>query len=388
MKPEIPAKRHLDNAYYFYEDTDEWDLALAECDAAIEIDPYLAEAHNLRAILLGALAHPTEIVRTHEQAIQLDPGFAEVKDNLSSLVESESAIHGRLVTQAVVDELLKLENSKKPFWKNLLYLAISISIFISFGLLGNPIIDLVILVSVILIHEMGHYVAMTLCGYKDVKVFFIPLLGAIVFGRAQNASATEKAIVSLAGPLPGIFLGIIAGTISVLLDNSLLAQVSLMLVFINGFNLLPIFPFDGGRFLFDVVFSRSRYGEAIFKFLAGGTLAIAAIYFQDVFIGIIGLAVLISIGSSIKIGSIAQELKQERDFSRYNSLLEAPPEIVDQVIKNILEKFPRVKSCKALANLTSELWNRLCARPPKVSTSVSLVSLYILSWVFVIMSLW
>lgn len=403
MKSEIRAKHHLDQAFYFYEDTDELDKALVECDGAIELDPYLAEAHNLRGILLEEIGRHTEAIRAYEKAIVVDPGLAVAKDNLSEL-NSELALHGRPdpmepidsdmsynysrhSVQAVVEKLVEIENPKKSIWKNLLYLAISILLFVSLGLLVNPVINLAILIGVLVIHETGHYTAMTLFGYRDVKVFFIPLFGAAVSGRAQNISATKKAIVSLAGPLPGIFLGFVLGISSILFDSLLLSQVALMLVFINGFNLLPVFPFDGGRFLFDVVFSRNRYGEAIFKFIAGGALVIGAIYLQDIFIGIIGLIVLISIGGSVKIGSIAKDLKKEHDFRPYNSLLEAPPEVIDEAITNILDEFPRVHNPKALANQTSELWNRLSATPPKLLTSVGLVILYIFSWVFTFMSI-
>ncbi len=285
--------------------------------------------------------------------------------------------------QEVIDKLLDLEHPKKSFWKSFLYLAISILIFIGLGLLANPVIDLFILIGVLLIHETGHYVAMTIFGYRDVRMFFIPLFGAAVSGEARNVSATKKAIVCLAGPLPGIFLAMIVGIIGILLNSGFLGQISLMLVLINGFNLLPVFPLDGGRFLSVVVLSRNRYIETLFRFLAGGALVIGALYLQDIFIGIIGILVLISIPHSIKIGTIAQELGQEQDFSPYNGLLELPPEVIDGVIVKILKEFPRNISPKTLALTTSQVWDLLSTTHPKTGPTVGLISLYLLAWLFI-----
>ena len=60
-----------------------------------------------------------------------------------------------------------------------------------------------ILVGVILVHELGHYVAMRAYGYRDVRIFFIPFLGAATAGTPMGISPVRRGIVSLAGPLPG-----------------------------------------------------------------------------------------------------------------------------------------------------------------------------------------
>ena len=49
--PEPPneAEQHLEQAYS-YKETCDFERVLRECDAAIQIDPSLSEAHNLRKI--------------------------------------------------------------------------------------------------------------------------------------------------------------------------------------------------------------------------------------------------------------------------------------------------------------------------------------------------
>lgn len=99
-EPELAARaqQHLSQAY-IYEETEEFDKALQECEAALELDPYLADAHNLRGILLEQLGHNLEAFKAYQQAIRLDPNFSEAKDNLAAL-KAEFAANGRLVTIA------------------------------------------------------------------------------------------------------------------------------------------------------------------------------------------------------------------------------------------------------------------------------------------------
>ena len=70
------------------------------------------------------------------------------------------------------------------------------------------------LIPILLFHEFGHYVAMRVFGYQDLRMFFIPLFGAAVSGRHYNVPGWKKAIVSLAGPVPGIGLGVALGAVS------------------------------------------------------------------------------------------------------------------------------------------------------------------------------
>jgi hypothetical protein len=48
------VKHHLDQAYFYYEETEEFEKALLECDIVLKIAPYFVEVHNLRGIILEA----------------------------------------------------------------------------------------------------------------------------------------------------------------------------------------------------------------------------------------------------------------------------------------------------------------------------------------------
>ncbi len=106
-----------------------------------------------------------------------------------------------------------------------------------------------VLTGVVVFHELGHFIAMKVYKYQDLGIFFIPLLGAYVSGKKQEVSQKQSAIILLAGPIPGIFLGIILHFIAISIDHRLLENTAWVLIFLNVLNLLPVYPLDGGQLL-------------------------------------------------------------------------------------------------------------------------------------------
>lgn len=139
----------------------------------------------------------------------------------------------------------------------------------------GSIAKLVLLVAVILFHELGHYVGMVALGYRDVRMFFIPLIGGAVSGSRGRGSQTREAIVLLLGPVPGIVFGLSTAVAAVMLHSLALKTVAEYLLAINLLNLLPVMPLDGGRLASVLLFSRWRWTEGLFT---GGTLAAAIVF--------------------------------------------------------------------------------------------------------------
>ncbi len=139
---------------------------------------------------------------------------------------------------------------------------------------SSSVLELAILVGVLLFHELGHLAGMLAFGYRDVKMFFIPFLGAAVSGRRDGAEAWKEGVMLLLGPLPGIAVGAaIALTIRTGGPHWLRALASVLLV-LNGFNLLPLAALDGGKVLQLTLFARHLALEVAFLVVAGlGLLA-------------------------------------------------------------------------------------------------------------------
>jgi stage IV sporulation protein FB len=130
-----------------------------------------------------------------------------------------------------------------------------------------------ILILILVFHECGHYIAMRYYRYHQTGIFFIPLLGAWVSGSKRTLSQRESATIILAGPLPGILVGILLllFTRYVALDgstNAVLNWSGVALVLLNGFNLLPIYPLDGGQLLNRVLLNEESWLSKAFVLLS------------------------------------------------------------------------------------------------------------------------
>lgn len=116
------------------------------------------------------------------------------------------------------------------------------------------------LVLVLLIHEFGHFIQMKRFDYNNVRMLFIPLMGAFVQGSKDRYSQKESLLVVVFGPLPGIIIGSIGLYLSGLFQMDWLLLLSFIFIFVNVINLLPIDPLDGGQILkLLVIYQRDLY---------------------------------------------------------------------------------------------------------------------------------
>ena len=97
-----------------------------------------------------------------------------------------------------------------------------------------------------LIHELGHLLAGLLMGMKPEKIELMPFGVSIAFKKG-NMLEIKKILVALAGPLTNFIIIIIASNINIDLFKALIIIYTNFLIMI--FNLLPIYPLDGGRIL-------------------------------------------------------------------------------------------------------------------------------------------
>lgn len=161
-------------------------------------------------------------------------------------------------------------------WKNLISL---LPFLLLFGMIYNWNIGLLSMITgIILLHELGHAIAMKIFKYTDVSILFIPLLGGAATGEKLEASQKEECIVLLSGPLPGMILGMLLWIFPFELDWMNSNKLAVYLVIINGFNLLPILPLDGGRLVQNLYFKNNDTITRIFLFVSIGALMYYSIY--------------------------------------------------------------------------------------------------------------
>ena len=163
---------------------------------------------------------------------------------------SKAASTGSLISADEVEkELNKPERGKRPSSQGIILLLVSLGIFAATGLLSASWMSVSIIVVVLFIHESGHWLGMKFFGYRDLQMFFVPFFGAAVTGKDTNVTGERRAIVALLGPVPGIILGIISGFIYLKWRQPVFLRFGITALFINGLNLLPIYPLDGGQFM-------------------------------------------------------------------------------------------------------------------------------------------
>jgi Zn-dependent protease len=102
-------------------------------------------------------------------------------------------------------------------------------------------------VALILVHEMGHYLAARQRGLDVGLPTFIPFVGAWIELKEQPHDAETEAWVGFAGPLLGSIAALACYFAARETDNQLLLALSYAGFFLNLFNLIPLSPFDGGR---------------------------------------------------------------------------------------------------------------------------------------------
>jgi Zn-dependent protease len=290
---------------------------------------------------------------------------------------------GSVPTATVLDpitaqaaRILEYPPPERTWQQGLVLLVITLIMFAATGFFRATPTELALLVAVLLLHESGHYLGMRLFNYQDVKMFFIPFFGAAVSGRRASVEGYKEAIVLLLGPLPGIFLGLALGVVCLFYDSALLRSAALMLIWINGFNLLPLMPLDGGRVLHLIVFSRQRHVEAAFRVVTATLLGLVALS-GAWGLGIFAVLLVIATPANFRVSKLAQQLRGA--FLSSGDANPAAPlshELAVALIERVRSGFPKVLQPAALANLARQVWERIHLRPPGLIASILLLGMF------------
>jgi Zn-dependent protease len=99
----------------------------------------------------------------------------------------------------------------------------------------------------IYVHEMGHVSALSRYGIRASAPMFIPGIGAVIRARQPITDVRQDARVGLAGPLWGLGAGLACYGIHLVTGSGLFAALGQSAAWLNLFNLLPVYPLDGGR---------------------------------------------------------------------------------------------------------------------------------------------
>jgi Zn-dependent protease len=118
------------------------------------------------------------------------------------------------------------------------------SFFALFG--GSTAIGLL---AVIFLHELGHVIAMRWAGIPVRGIYFVPFFGGVAIGESLGTTEVARGFVALMGPAFSILTTLVFVFLSYQSNDPFFSDLALISAMLNGFNLLPILPLDGGRIL-------------------------------------------------------------------------------------------------------------------------------------------
>lgn len=167
----------------------------------------------------------------------------------------------------------------------------------------------------VLLHELGHAGAAALFGIKTSKISLNFMGGAAHFER-QFSKPVERFVITLAGPLVNLVIAISGFALFVFEFVEPQTSVSLSLegfvttvVAVNAilfvFNMLPIYPLDGGQILRALIGSilKSEWekrGTVVFTAIGASALAVYGLY-EGSWI-FVGLAIFLMVATSFEMG--------------------------------------------------------------------------------------
>ena len=276
------------------------------------------------------------------------------------------------------------EKENKSGWsRTLLSLVLFVASFMI--LFADRVQFLVFLIVVLFIHEMGHFLFMKLFNYRNVKMLFVPLMGAFVQGVKEMYSQKESFFVILGGPVPGICFGIIGSIFAIQYEMGWLLELSGIFMILNMINLLPLDPLDGGQ-LFRLLV---KYDHDLFLMifsLISSLVLISAGFFADSW-----PLMLFGFLMSFRVRSIQKKYIIRKEFTKSDINYRVPYEDLSNkdysLIRNIvLDHNPSLKKYNELSEssndiLMAENVNSVLETPLIMDSSILFKIGVILTWI-------
>jgi Zn-dependent protease len=284
---------------------------------------------------------------------------------------------------AVMFGIEQLRRPKSKPLRSLLLLVVTLAIFVGFGMLLWPWHFVLMIVPIILFHELGHWLAMKWFGYRNVRMFFIPFLGAAVQGSHHNIDGWKKVVVSMMGPVPGILLSPLILWLGYAGHLPELYTIAAVTVALNLFNLLPVIPLDGGWVFHHVLFCRHWALEFIARLLAVAIIFAFCCIQNTWFLMIIAVPVLISLPLTLKVSRLAYDLRgrwTEAELAEVEG--EVPREPIAEIVEQLSQRLGKGNADGTMVRFTLHVYETLNTKPPGLLAAAGILTAYIGTWVF------
>ncbi|WP_066292886.1 M50 family metallopeptidase [Bacillus sp. FJAT-29937] len=226
-------------------------------------------------------------------------------------------------------------------------------VVIGLAVMTAHFIELSLFLLIIFVHEMGHAAAASFFSWRIKRIALLPFGGVAEIEEHGNRPLKEELIVILSGPLQHIWL---IGAAYVLYQFSFLSegmyelfiQYNLMVLL---FNLLPIWPLDGGKLVFLFLSIFQSFPNAHRRALL--ISAACTLLFSVLILIFSPINLNIWVVIAFLLFSLYHEWKQsryvfmrfllERYYGKNSDFRQLKPIVVkeDEMVMHVLEKFQR-----------------------------------------------
>ena len=145
---------------------------------------------------------------------------------------------------------------------------LKVFLFLAIFIITRQIKIYALLMCLALVHEMGHVIAGIILGFRPEAISIIPTGFSVKFKndcknynskiKNGNVFAIKKAIIAFAGPIVNLIIMAIVVLYYKVTENSEIINIPIELILYSNllifiFNMLPIYPLDGGRILKEII---------------------------------------------------------------------------------------------------------------------------------------
>jgi Zn-dependent protease len=132
----------------------------------------------------------------------------------------------------------------------------------------NPLFASVLMIG-LTIHESGHLIAMLRNGISIKGLYFLPFVGAVIVPNERLKDRWTGVKVTLAGPAMGGCSALLALAAWIVWRDPTIAAAAFFFSVINAFNMIPVFPLDGGQALAYALDVGKKPHQAVYRRMWG-----------------------------------------------------------------------------------------------------------------------
>lgn len=115
---------------------------------------------------------------------------------------------------------------------------------------------------IVLIHECVHLIVARYLGFSGFTVEIYPIGTVLKLKDLEEATPKEDLIISISGPVGNFVIGLLCFGINYFCKSDFINHIMKYNLVIGIFNLIPVFPLDGGRVLRSILATRLIYKKA------------------------------------------------------------------------------------------------------------------------------